>query len=426
MAHRRFQLSAGGIGQACAITNNDFTFVVGGVDYPCSPVQACFFSNRVYRMVMSDRTTDRYVLEFPDANRGFEVVMRIMNGEQVEITPSNAFFLELCAKELENPELLAFITESKLDTKIDMSNVLERIQIKRELQQDCSDELKFVASHFHRVELGFALQLTLDELEKILENPALELRSEDDLFHIIHELVEKSGPQYSILYRHVQFQFLDEDNFHAFLDIVFPDSLNPILWRSVCDCLRVFWHSTEKDTMLKSDRYPSYHSEKGPFNGIISYMQAKYGTDLCEKGIIDITASSNDYNHCRYTVDYGWKDYWASYGERDAYLQFDFIQARICVTGYTLTSDGSDYGHLISWVLETSDDGSPSSWEIIDKRSTEDLVGEFVVKTFHCNYANNKLRRFVRLRQTGKNSQGDYDLRLSEIEFFGRLREADL
>ena len=66
-----------------------------------------------------------------------------------------------------------------------------------------------------------------------------------------------------------------------------------------------------------------------------------------------------------------------------------------------------------------SDDGS--TWEAVDKRNTQDLNGKYIVKTYECSKRSDRFVRFVRLRQTGKNSGGNDILFLSEIEFFGNL-----
>ena len=66
-----------------------------------------------------------------------------------------------------------------------------------------------------------------------------------------------------------------------------------------------------------------------------------------------------------------------------------------------------------------SDDGS--TWEAVDERNTQDLNGKYVVKTYECSTRSDRFVRFVRLRQTGKNSFGNDYLMLSEIEFFGNL-----
>ena len=74
----------------------------------------------------------------------------------------------------------------------------------------------------------------------------------------------------------------------------------------------------------------------------------------------------------------------------------------------------------MSWILEVSDDGS--TWVAVDGRSTMDLDGAFLVKTYECNTRSNHFARFVRRRQTDKNTDNGDFLRLSEIEFFGQLK----
>ena len=100
-------------------------------------------------------------------------------------------------------------------------------------------------------------------------------------------------------------------------------------------------------------------------------------------------------------------------------MQFDFKSRRVCLSQYSLKSDGSRWGHLLSWVIEVSDDGS--TWEVVDERNTQDLNGEYLVRTYECNRRSDRFVRYVRLRQTGENSGCGYCLYLSEIEFFGKL-----
>ena len=55
-----------------------------------------------------------------------------------------------------------------------------------------------------------------------------------------------------------------------------------------------------------------------------------------------------------------------------------------------------------------------------DEQNTQDLNGTFREKTYKCRQSN-RFVRFVRLRQTGKNSANNNSLSLSQIEFFGKL-----
>ena len=62
-----------------------------------------------------------------------------------------------------------------------------------------------------------------------------------------------------------------------------------------------------------------------------------------------------------------------------------------------------------------------SDWRDIDRRNTQDLNGESIVKTISCGNDNGDSFRFIMFRQTGKNARGDDYLMLSRIEFFGNL-----
>ena len=60
-----------------------------------------------------------------------------MNGQKISITPANASFLEACARELENDELLGRTISFQLDREdVSMANVVDRIRIRREFHSD--------------------------------------------------------------------------------------------------------------------------------------------------------------------------------------------------------------------------------------------------------------------------------------------------
>ena len=171
---------------------------------------------------------------------------------------------------------------------------------------------------------------------------------------------------------------------------------------------------------MKDERYRgvTFTSDKGAFNGIVQHLRDECGGNPHEKGVISITASSNS-NQCHQLVDYGWNNWWCTDNQPNSWVQFDFKSRRVCLSHYSLKSDGNGYNHLVSWALEVSDDGS--TWEVVDERNTQDLNGNYIVKTYECSKRSDRFVRFVRLRQTGKNSDNYDDLNLSEIEFFGNL-----
>ena len=112
-----FELSARGVGDAASAERPNFVFVVGGVEYECCRFQACFVSGLVRRLVASDCCLRRVCLQVVDEGGHFQDVVSLMNGRSISLTAANARFLEACARELENDELLGRIVGFPLDSE---------------------------------------------------------------------------------------------------------------------------------------------------------------------------------------------------------------------------------------------------------------------------------------------------------------------
>ena len=63
-------------------------------------------SSRVRRLLASDCCISRVCLNVMDDEGHFRDIVSLMNGKKISITPTNAAFLEACAFDLENDELL--------------------------------------------------------------------------------------------------------------------------------------------------------------------------------------------------------------------------------------------------------------------------------------------------------------------------------
>ena len=137
------------------------------------------------------------------------------------------------------------------------------------------------------------------------------------------------------------------------------------------------------------------------------------------KGVVNIITSSSLSNQCHQVTDYGWNDWWGTEDELNSWICFDFKDKKVSLTEYILKSDGSRGWHLLQWVIEGSNDGR--CWKELDRRNTQDLNGTYITKSYDCESAKGTSFRYLRLRQTGKNSGGKDQLNLSKIEFFGTL-----
>ena len=416
------ELSGRRLGDAAALAERDFIFCVGGVEYQCCRFQACFVSGLVRRLLASDCCPSCVSLKVSDDKGHFKDIVSLMNGQKISITPVNAEFLEECARELENDELVQAIITSKLDIEgVSMSNVVDHIRVKSGFHGDCKDELDFVASHFFEADLGVLKCLSLSDLERVLANPLLKLESEDQLYDVILSLARENREDVLVLLRYIQFAFLSESKLDEFLDWIFPNHVNASIWTSLCECVRRFCGSSAKFPLMNMGRYriEMFTSEQGPFNGILRHIQEECGGNPHEKGVMSITASGNSYNRCHQVVNNGWQDWWCSGNKANSFVQFDFKSRHVSLNQYSLRSDNNDAGHLLSWVLEVSDDGA--TWETIDERDTQDMNQNNVVRTYKCEVRSCRVARIVRLRQTGKNGSNDDALRLAQIEFFGQL-----
>ena len=420
----RFQLSSRFLDDAAKHEERGFVFVVGDAEYQCCRFQAVVVSGLVRRLLHSDCCLSRVCLKVSDDEHQFNEIVSLMNGHSITITPENQAFLEACARELENEELLSYIITSRFKFEdISFSNVEERIRIKTENHIDCENEIDFLASHFHEAQVDVLKCVSVPNLELVLTNPHLKLESEDQLYDIVLSLADENS-DYLVLLRYIEFAFLSESKLTGFLDKIFPDLISPSVWKTLCYMVRRFCQTGGRMPFMKSHRYklPEFSSENGALNGIMSQLTRELGGNPHEKGAIFITASSTRHGQCHKLVDYGWEDYWCSENQPNSLVQFDFKSRRVCLSHYSLK--GSTQGYPKSWELEVSNDNA--TWESIDSSSGgSGLRKNKSARIYKCPGAKDKFVRYVRLRHTGENSNRRYNLYLSRIEFFGKLKNPE-
>lgn len=103
-----------------------------------------------------------------------------------------------------------------------------------------------------------------------------------------------------------------------------------------------------------------------------------------------------------------------------AWVEFDFLDERIAPTAYTLKHYKSwDTEALRNWVLEGSNDGS--AWTTLHTHNNDGALKKIGGTKTWSILGNAGPFRFLRIRTTGKNSNGHYYLALSGVEFYGSL-----
>jgi hypothetical protein len=319
---------------------------------------------------------------------------------------------------LGNSELCEILRDFRNEgSELNSSNVVERLSLCDFLSIRGSAELDYLSSHFYEIDDNILRQVGHDHLIQILRSERLQLSSEDSLLDFILEL----GRDYFGLLGCLHTEYLSPSGMSRLLDSISLDEVDDELWKSLCRRLVLFVPSKR----LPESRFEAWYAaldSSQPFNGIIAQLSSECGRNGRSDEIVSITASSNGRNNCQQVVDYNWTDYWFSLSVANSWIQFDFKSRRISPTHYTIKSDGNGGHHLLKWSLDGSNDGT--SWTPLDRRETNDLNGQYVVKSYACesNQSPSSFCRFIRLTQTGTDSNGYDYLHLGNLEFFGKVK----
>jgi hypothetical protein len=294
------------------------------------------------------------------------------------------------------------------------SNVSGRFLLAESLEIPPLAEIDFLASHFSQVNLDVLKSLSHSCLQEVLRSPKLQILSEDSLLDSILEL----GRDYFELLGTLRSEYLSVTGIDRLLNAISIEEVDGELWSSLCRRLRLF---------VKPSSIPEFRfclkqfnlDQSRPFDGIISSLTRSSGVNVHTKGIVSITASTNSRNQCHQVVDYDWTGFWYSQGYANSWIQFDFKGRKISVTHYSIKSAGNSCHYLLQWSLEGSNDST--SWTRLDQRNTQDLNGNYIVKSYECGSPQPSCFQFIRLTHTGANSSNCHNLMLSNVEFFGVL-----
>ena len=180
----------------------------------------------------------------------------------------------------------------------------------------------------------------------------------------------------------------------------------------------------EPERSVTRDLEDSISHQKSHQNHIFKYLSEKFEGNVHTKNVVEITASSIGIfsgpveNIVEEDDD---KVFWTD-DEPDSWIKFDFKERKVLLDRYTLKTFIGNEGcsHLKNWVLEVSDDDN--NFTEIDQHKNCDLLnGRLRTATFEVSHSTPA--RFVRLRQTGENWNGDNILFLNQIEFSGFICE---
>jgi hypothetical protein len=164
-----------------------------------------------------------------------------------------------------------------------------------------------------------------------------------------------------------------------------------------------------------------------PLTGMIHHLTIECGGNVADRGVVGITANRPWTDSTGYAAkniaDLEANSFFHSDNAEGMWICYDFKDMKVLLTDYSIRSRHDYNGHqLKSWVIEVSNTGTASGgdWTEADRRENcDDLCSLNVVRSFAVSKPSTG--RYVRLRQTGRDSSGDFYLIISGFELFGAL-----
>ena len=199
-------------------------------------------------------------------------------------------------------------------------------------------------------------------------------------------------------------------------DILRPEDVTTPLW-SVIEKRLI---SSVKIQGNSGSRYyrniTSCEKEEDAFAGIFYMLFQKYDGNPVEKNIVSVTAQGeSSTNKAVLLFSQNKKNSWGLTETPGNYLQMDFKQSKVIVTGYSIRSaSNAHWDNPQSWVLEGSDDGV--NWTKIDEKvRNQDMGGNDKLHYWSCEPSNDF--RLIRWSLTQK---GTSNLLFKQFELFGK------
>jgi hypothetical protein len=306
--------------------------------------------------------------------------------------------------------------------ELSVSNCLSRLKRKMRNGVGVMREVEFAGSHICDIEVEDLRGLEIGVLIEIFRCKSLRIPSEDWLLELIFALYPRS----SALLGEVRFEYLSPSSIDLFFERVSIDELNSAVWdRLRIRCRhRLVYDRSELSSKELSGCVTRSPDPQLPFCGLIGDLGSVCGGNVHTKGAVSITCSSTAHNQCWQVVDSDWTSWWCSKDVANSWIQFDFKDRAVSLTHYALKSHSGGGDWFVQWPLLGSTDGN--SWTVLDRRHTQDLNGLSIIEIFECNESSRvgSFYRYIRLTQTGKNSSNHDSLKLTNIEFFGSMKNS--
>ncbi len=417
----------------------DFTFIVNGVEFKTSRLQAELLSTKISEIHVIDPTIDRFTIN-THYQGDFSNILNLIDFEIKTIPEKEIPFIIEIMSQLgsENYEIKNIGEEEEI-TKENVITIIKKHEAYPEIyHKQLEKEILFASKHFDEIIINNTKEineLQITTIEDILKEEELRLKDEDQLLQFINDLYLRDS-KYSILYSKVIYSNVTTKTMKEFVNIIDMNDINNETWKELTYRLikEINTSNEKEDEQLQSKRYMKEtteneknnekeginfeYSDEHKFSGIIKYLTDKSSNNI--ENEINITASSF-VNQPSEVVKYGKNSNFCSENTSDSWICFDFKEHRIVLTHCQIQSvNWIDNWNPKSWVIEGSQDNN--SWETLDEqKNCSYLKLGNTIHAFKIENQTSQSFRYIRLRQTDKNWYGSYYFSFRYIEFYGKL-----
>lgn len=408
---------------------DDFSFRVGGRIYKCNVLFAEFLSPKICALRRLDPTISQYRVPVDDPDNKFADFLSLASGEHLTIEQKDLDFFALVANELQNEVILSHVDSEFSSMEITTTNAVDFLRRKLWFKDKRKDAaIAYIAENFATVE-GLST-LDVHHLFEVLSHPSLRVPNEKFLYDFICDMVSNDESFYE-LFVFVKFMALDQESIAHFFELSrsFIHKMTPQLWNALSQRFIKDSVSETREHSLKEQQESAIGNMTGPldengthpaFRGIFAHMSVLCGGNPAQKGLVEVSVSTSAF---RSSAPYKLLDYHndkvqVSTGkERNAWIQLDMKENRVCLAYYSLRACES-VPSPPNWVIEGTND-EDDEWTVLDERHGEFTRG---MQTWKVADNGSRYYRYFRIRHINVPC---WHMNLRHMEIFGKIMSGD-
>ena len=215
----------------------DFSFRVGGREYPVPKMLAALLSPVVARILRADFLASSFDVDIDDPEGDFQIVMDLLLGKRADIPCSKIVFLSQVGNLIGNKQLMRIADTGWVD-ELTVDNAITAVKFYQDAGQPVPAEfLQFIAANIPEMDENGLKGLSCDLLCKIFTSDKLMIPSETWLLDFVNDLVEAGRENVACLVPCIFFENLNNEELRRFAEFGKKDLLSGSIIQRMCNMM---------------------------------------------------------------------------------------------------------------------------------------------------------------------------------------------